>query len=99
MFSTVWRFSVRRELIAEFERHYGPEGTWVQLFTTAPGYIDTALYRDTARDGEYVTIDRWVDEQAFRAFRESHGSQYEQLDRELAPLTAKETHVGDWSRH
>lgn len=97
MFTTVWRFTVRPDATAEFERHYGPDGTWVQLFKSTPGYIDTALYRDITRDGEYLTIDRWVDERTFRAFRESHGADYERLDRELASLTTEESHLGDLS--
>lgn len=97
MFTTIWRFRVRPDAIAEFERHYGHDGSWVQLFRSAPGYIGTALYRDVAQEGEYVTIDRWEDEQSFRAFRESRHADYERLDRELASLTTQELHVGDLS--
>lgn len=97
MFSTVWRFTVRPGATTEFEQHYGTSGSWVQLFRMAPGYIDTALYRDTVHEHEYVTIDRWVDEEAFRAFRESHATEYERVDRALESLTMSEVHIGDWS--
>ena len=42
----------------------------------------------------YLTIDRWSSEEAFRAFRKDHDSEYEVLDRTCDALTSRETRVG-----
>jgi hypothetical protein len=37
-YATVWEFRVRADRRAEFERHYGPDGSWVALFRRGDGY-------------------------------------------------------------
>lgn len=93
MFVAVWKFRVREAAMAAFERHYGSEGTWVSLFRKAHGYLGTELYRSMAAAGEYVTIDRWVDEAAYRAFREEYADEYEAIDRECEELTESEEKI------
>ena len=65
----VWEFKVRPGCEAEFERNYGPDGSWVELFRAAHGYLDTILLRDLGRGRRYLTIDRWESEDAYRSFR------------------------------
>lgn len=93
MFTTVWRFTVRPGRTAEFERHYGPDGTWAALFRTAPGYVRTELFRVGA-EGEYLTVDIWQDEASFHAFRQTRAAEYEELDRTLEELTVAESKIG-----
>ena len=47
--------------------------------------------------GSYLTIDRWTSEEAFRAFRKDHDSEYEVLDRQCDALTGRETRVGAYT--
>jgi len=89
----VWKFRIREGARDEFERHYGPSGTWVMLFRKARGFIGTELYRNVVDDREYITIDRWTDEAAFRAFREEHGEEYAALDAECERLTESEEKI------
>ena len=42
-YSYVWEFEVRPGCEAEFERHYGPDGSWVELFRAAHAVEFTAL--------------------------------------------------------
>ena len=88
MYVAVWKFIVFPEHADDFEHHYGPNGTWVQLFRKAPGYVRTELFRGDA--GEYLTLDYWENADAFRAFRETHAEEYARLDEELAKLTERE---------
>ena len=81
MFVVVWHFEIAEEKIAAFEAAYGPEGSWAQLFRSSPEYRGTELLCDTHIRGSYLTIDRWTSEEAFRAFRRDHDSEYETLDR------------------
>lgn len=94
MFVVVWQFEIAEDKIAGFESAYGPEGSWAQLFRTAPNYLGTELLRDAYVPGRYLTVDRWASEDDFRAFRKDHDQEYETLDRACDSLTARETRVG-----
>ncbi len=94
MYTVLWRFTVKPARRADFERHYGANGTWAALFRLGAGYLGTDLLRDTARDNVYVTIDRWTDAAAFDAFKEAHGAAYTALDRQCEDLTEQEEPLG-----
>jgi heme-degrading monooxygenase HmoA len=66
----LWRFRAAPGREAEFEAAYGDDGTWVRFFRAARGFLGSELMRGT--DGAYLTIDRWVSEEAHREFREAH---------------------------
>jgi len=97
MFVVVWQFEIAEDKVAGFEAAYGPEGAWAQLFGTSPEYRGTELMRDAYVSGNYLTIDRWTSEEAFRAFRKEHDSEYEVLDRKCDALTSRETRVGAYT--
>lgn len=94
MFVVVWQFEIAEEKVAAFEAAYGADGSWAELFRTSPDYRGTELLRDAYIPGHYLTIDRWSSEEAFRAFRKAHDSEYETLDRQCDALTGKESRVG-----
>jgi heme-degrading monooxygenase HmoA len=94
MFVVIWQFEIAEEQIAAFEAAYGPEGAWAQLFRTSPEYKGTELLRDAYVPGNYLTIDRWSGEDAFREFRKSRDAEYETLDRQCDALTGRETRIG-----
>ncbi|MFZ0747068.1 MAG: antibiotic biosynthesis monooxygenase [Terracidiphilus sp.] len=94
MFVVVWQFEIAEEKIAAFEAAYGPEGAWAQLFRSSPDYLGTELLRDAYISGAYLTIDRWASDEAFRAFRRDHDSDYEDLDRSCDALTGREKRIG-----
>lgn len=83
----VWRFEVSPEHVAEFERAYGPDGPWAVLFRRSAGFVATDLFRDVTRAGAYVTVDRFVDDAAWTAFRREQAVDYEALGERLATLT------------
>ena len=94
MFVVVWQFEIAEEKIAAFEAAYGPEGVWAKLFLSSPEYQGTELLRDAYIPGNYLTIDRWASEQAFRDFRRTHDAEYEALDRSCDALVSRETRIG-----
>ena len=94
MFIVVWQFEVAEENVAAFEAAYGSDGAWARLFRSSPEYRGTELLRDAYVPGSYLTIDRWTNEEAFRAFRRDHDGEYETLDRYCDALTARETRIG-----
>jgi len=95
-FIYMWSYRVTPHKAAEFRQLYDPQGAWAQLFRRTPGYLDTKLYRDRHDRNRYVTIDRWESEEAFRNFRSTRASEFEQLDRDGEQLTLEETPLGEF---
>lgn len=96
-YATLWTFNVQPDRKAEFEFHYGPDGTWVRLFRRAPGYIGSELLQDRADAHRYVTIDRWESREAWQAFRQHFSAEYERLDREFEGMTTAEAQLGEFT--
>lgn len=90
----VWEFQVPPSADAEFRRHYGPGGSWADLFRRSSGYIETLLLRDAAAPGRYLTIDRWESAAAYEAFRERFADDYAALDARCEELTTREVALG-----
>ena len=94
---TLWEFAVAPAKLAEFEAHYGPDGTWARLFRRAPGYAGSELLRDRADTLRYLTIDRWESREAWQACRREHATEYERLDRGFEGLTTREAPLGEYA--
>jgi len=94
MVEIVWEFHVIPGKEEEFERHYGPEGTWVQLFRKANEFIRTDLLRDPEVPGRYLTVDCWTDLGAYDRFKEDFAAEYKTIDEQMEALTQSETKVG-----
>lgn len=96
-YTYLWEFEVSLELVADFEKQYGPAGTWAQLFRRSPDYIETLLLKDKAVPGRYLTVDRWRSEDAYLTFKSAFATQYAQLDNECERLTVGERSLGGFS--
>lgn len=94
MIHVLWEFHVKPDRRREFETHYASDGTWVALFRRGEGYRETILLRDPEAPHRYVTVDIWDDSQSYRAFRERHAEEYEEIDRRCGELTECETCLG-----
>jgi heme-degrading monooxygenase HmoA len=94
MYLIIWRFEPRAGRLEEFEAAYAPDGPWGQLFRKAEGYLGTELLRDSANPDGYLTLDKWRTEVDFEHFKQTYGTEYEALDRQLEGLTSTESKVG-----
>jgi heme-degrading monooxygenase HmoA len=92
----VWSYDVKPEQAKAFERAYGPDGEWVQLFRRAPGYVGTEMRRETDRTPRYFTVDRWISREDYHRFKENFRSEYQMLDARCAAMTEGEKKVGDF---
>ena len=92
----VWEFRIRPEKESEFVEHYGPDGSWAQLFRAGVGYIRTELVRDVADPLRFLTLDYWQSQSEFKKFRDANLAEYERLDKEFESLTEKETRLGSF---
>ena len=93
MFIFIWEYIVREGLEAKFEKIYGAQGDWAQLFKHGEGYLGTDLFRDSNHPRRYITIDRWTSFAAFDSFREKCRLQYEALDSRCEYLTEREAEI------
>ena len=92
----IWEFEVGPESEDRFLDFYGPHGVWAKLFAKADGYVGTLLLCDQARPTRYLTVDRWVSERAFQAFRAQFQVEYDELDRACEPFTTHEASLGSY---
>ena len=86
----VWEYDVPEESRAEFERRYDATGDWAQLFSSSDGFHGTELFTSLDRPGRYVTVDRFTDASAWKAFLTEHGDAYHRLDEACESLTTAE---------
>ena len=94
MHVTIWEFRVKRGREAEFERAYGPTGEWARFFERAEGYLGTELLRDAKNRQRYVTIDRWISQATYEAFRRRWAGEYDAIDERCEALTEYEAPLG-----
>jgi heme-degrading monooxygenase HmoA len=96
MLQIVWEFHARPERLAEFEVHYGPQGSWAQLFRKGAGYQQTLMWRDTKDRNRFLVIDIWERAESFAAFKQQFKADYEALDKRCEELTVVESHIGNF---
>jgi heme-degrading monooxygenase HmoA len=92
VFVVVWRYRVPAASVAAFERAYGPDGAWVELFQRHAGFLGTELVRGD-EPGTYLSIDRWTSAAAYEACLRDAKDEYRRLDAVFAALTDEEALV------
>jgi heme-degrading monooxygenase HmoA len=92
----VWEYLVEPDRVEDFERLYGPDGEWVQLFRRARGFIRTELLRDRGDGRRFLTLDHWESRARWEAFRADFAAEFDALDARGAALTARETRLGEF---
>jgi len=93
----ICEFRARPGLESEFERIYGPEGDWVQLFRKSKSFIRTELNNDTEARGRYITVDYFTSEPDYLQFLEQFREEYTSLDQRCEAVRASETFLGSFS--
>ena len=96
MYWIVWSYDVKPDQVKAFERAYGPQGEWDQLFERAPGFAGTELRRENDRVGHYLTIDRWQTRADYQRFMDAFRTEYETLDTRCMRLTDADSKIGDF---
>ncbi len=94
MIQIAWVIEAQPDRLLEFQKAYGVNGDWVQLFRRAEGYIETALMRDTENANRFLIIDRWRDLSSFDSFKRRYQAAYNELDHQCEEITLLETKVG-----
>lgn len=94
MYMILWEYIVNSEHQAEFEKVYGSNGEWTQLFKQSDGYVGSELLHDLELPERYITIDRWVSVEAFESFHHEYHTEYETIDAHCKSLTEREARLG-----
>ena len=92
----IWEFRVKADCVADFERIYGRDGLWAQLFRQSSEYLGTELVRDLEGAGRYLTIDRWTSREALQRFKQVYAAEYAELDKACENLTETEASLGNF---
>jgi heme-degrading monooxygenase HmoA len=90
MMIRVWEYDVPESAAADFERVYGAEGAWAQLFSSSDGFEGTELFASVSTSGRYLTVDRFRDRESWQRFQAEHRAAYLALDAETQGLTLAE---------
>ena len=96
MLHIVWEFHARPERLAEFELHYGPNGSWAQLFRNGAGYRQTLMLRDNQDRNRFLVIDIWDRAESFATFKQNFDLEYTALDKRCEELTVVESLIGNF---
>jgi heme-degrading monooxygenase HmoA len=92
----IWEFQVKPAAQLDFEKIYGPDGAWANLFRQSPDYRGTQLVRNIDRPGRYLTLDRWTSSEALHQFKQAHQSEYAAFDKQCETLTDNECFLGEF---
>ena len=95
-FTVIWEFHVKPDVLVHFEKVYGPEGEWAQLFRASHDFLGTTILRGADQAGRYLTVDRWKSAEALHQFKREHQTEYDALDRRCENLTEREALVGNF---
>ena len=79
MLVIVWEYMARPDRLEEFESLYRPDGPWVDLFKSSPGFVSTTLMRDVRDPHRFVIADRWMSEESYEAFKVDFAAEYKTL--------------------
>ncbi len=96
MYMYIWEYYVKDDFVSEFEKIYGHDGAWMQLFKRCNGYNSTELLHDRANERRYVTIDSWISKSAYETFRKQFAAEFEELDKICNLLTEDEVFWGSF---
>ena len=99
MFLILWEFEVKPGEEITFEKVYGPEGQWVQLFRRDQHFRETKLLKDPLHSRIYYTLDFWESENDYNRFKHSSQSAYAELDKVSENLTIRERNLGCFLQH
>jgi heme-degrading monooxygenase HmoA len=94
----LFEYEVHGDHATEFEEVYGPGGSWVELFSSAGGYLGSELYRDADRAGRYLVVDRWRSAAEYRSFLDSRAADYDALGQRTQRLWRRERCIGAYER-
>jgi quinol monooxygenase YgiN len=92
----IWQFQARADRLSEFEKFYGSNGIWAELFQKAEGFLGTELVRHHESPTRFLTIDRWASRQAYEDFQATWNDAYRELDAQCDDLTEKERLLGKY---
>lgn len=98
MYVIIWEYRVNPARVADFEKIYGENGSWAELFQKGNGYLGTELLHDLSDPDHYMTIDQWISFTDYKSFLSTWKKEYEKLDAQCEGLTKQETSLGKWEK-
>jgi hypothetical protein len=92
MFLIIWSYTVHANHLNTFIEYYHRAGVWVNFFQPSPHYLGTDFFQ-TENENQFITIDTWTSEQAYRNYIADNKKQYDELDKQCEGFTVEEALV------
>lgn len=96
--SVIWQYKIKPEHRDEFEREYGPQGSWAVLFSRSKDYTGSYLHVSEEVPDSYLLIDTWNSKTAYEAFKKTFSAEYDSLSRQFEPFYETEDRIGTFTR-
>ncbi|MBS1978126.1 MAG: antibiotic biosynthesis monooxygenase [Bacteroidetes bacterium] len=96
--SVIWQYKIKPEHRDEFEREYGPQGSWAALFSRSKDYTGSYLHLSEEVPDTYLLIDTWNSKTAYEAFKKTFAEDYDSLSRRFEPFYETEDRIGTFTR-
>ncbi|TRX48622.1 hypothetical protein FNH22_28935 [Fulvivirga sp. M361] len=96
MYVIQWKYKVKPEETAKFEREYGAEGAWSGLFNQSKDYLGSYLYKSEEEKHSYLLVDTWTDKGAYEKFRQLNKEIYNRLSLKFEGLYDVEERGGTY---
>jgi len=94
MYSVIWKYKVKGGSEQRFEKEYGAEGTWNELFRLSQYYIGSYLYKSEEELDVYLLIDSWTDKKSYEDFKRAFADIYIKLSKRFSDLYESEVRIG-----
>jgi hypothetical protein len=93
----IWKYRIKPEAVQLFEKEYGSEGAWVNLFTQSNHYGGSVLYKSDEEKNSYLLIDYWDSKEEYETFKEKYRAMYDSLGTKFESLYVEEKKIGSFS--
>ena len=94
----IWSYKINPSYVDEFEKEYGANGKWSQLFQKSPHYHETILLKNSDHPHSYRTIDIWDNFDACNDFKLDNKQEFDEIDKYCERFTHKEQFEGNFER-
>lgn len=97
MFVVIWKFVPKIGLEKEFEKIYGPNGLWTELFAKVNDYLGTSLLKEVDSENVYLAVDQWKSKDAYESFKLRFFEEYHTIDQRCKDITDIEQIIGEFN--
>ena len=97
MYTIIWKYKIKAEFEDIFEKEYGTNGAWYNLFEESEDYRGSILYKSQEEVNSYFLMDTWTTKESYEAFKKSCDEIYRKLSSQFEYLYETEEKIGTFN--